>query len=340
MADAYSCNQITPDTGAEAMFRFKEAMKANNWTVPLSSDGSTFSSGSDQITTGSSGAGGLANEKAWFVLREPSGTREFSIQRGTSNTEWRIKYSVTGSYTGSCDATTSSYTADEIVRLGSGTDEAPVFAQLYGTDGGYRFQWGIRTSSPYCFHSFCYPIGGGTVDSVFLHDILQSGSYHPLDVDPSCQLIGYHASYMLDGAYMGVYADPTWVPGSSYTYGVTCWYKKGISGEDYGYVQNCKYVGNGNSGQTLAPTDDGNFVMGLEPYTEVPLPIFFARYSYSYWTPGGPKGWSTLMKWRTVITSRANGDVLETTLPDNTKEYYICAKHVWLPWTSAVTPLQ
>ena len=75
----------TPDL---AIFNFKTFLKSYGWTVPQSSDGITLNQdGNDVITSGKSGvAGGLGGQSSsnssWFVLRNPSGSKEFLFCRG------------------------------------------------------------------------------------------------------------------------------------------------------------------------------------------------------------------------------------------------------------------
>ena len=82
-------------TGANFVYQFKTLLKSVGWTVNRSSDSSTYNSSGDQISSGSSGAGGLANTNAWFIISHPlSGSqRSFCFQRGSTNSLWRIKYS-------------------------------------------------------------------------------------------------------------------------------------------------------------------------------------------------------------------------------------------------------
>lgn len=132
--------QTTPATGAACMFDFKEFAKANGWTVPRSSDGITYNPSGDQITTGAAGAGGMANNYAWFELRCPAGLRSLVFQRITTNLLWRVKYEGPGSgFTGGTPTATRVPTATrEVVVRGGGTDAAPTGYTLHTTDGTYR----------------------------------------------------------------------------------------------------------------------------------------------------------------------------------------------------------
>jgi hypothetical protein len=69
----YGCgNTLATNNGDALIFALKTFLKARGWTVPQSSDGTTLNqNGTDQITSVGSGAGGMSNANAWFVLQEP-----------------------------------------------------------------------------------------------------------------------------------------------------------------------------------------------------------------------------------------------------------------------------
>ena len=71
MAYTFLTNQ-TPATAAVAIYNLKTTFKAAGWTVPRSSDGTTYNNSGDQISAGTSGAGGMDNARAWFVIQEPA----------------------------------------------------------------------------------------------------------------------------------------------------------------------------------------------------------------------------------------------------------------------------
>ncbi len=129
----------TPADGSEAMFIWKELMKSAGGTIPRSSDGTTYNAGGDQITIPGAGAGGMANNSAWFDIVLPDG-REWSVQRGTTNLVWRVKVSALDNFGGGSPGITQvSSAADEQVLKGAGTDAAPTFATLFAADGTYRW---------------------------------------------------------------------------------------------------------------------------------------------------------------------------------------------------------
>jgi hypothetical protein len=82
-------SSVSTNNGDDLIFKFKSFMKSAGWTVPQSSDGLTLDqSGTDKITHANSGAGGMANQFAWFILREPASyagrQREFLFYKNPS----------------------------------------------------------------------------------------------------------------------------------------------------------------------------------------------------------------------------------------------------------------
>jgi hypothetical protein len=188
MAFTSSINNF-PATGTVAMYTVMATLVAAGWTVKSSSDGTTYNSTGNQITSGNSGAAGLGNTNAWFRIQAPIvGTqkREFTFQRTTSNPVWRIKYSASAGFIGGSPGATQTPTAtDETIILGSGTDAAPTGATMFNTDASYRFSIVACDSSlSYSFYWFANSYGTQSITSAFLMDVLKSGSYSISDTDP------------------------------------------------------------------------------------------------------------------------------------------------------------
>lgn len=179
-----------PATGAEAMYRLKTVLKAAGWIVPASSDGSTYNASGDQISSGGSGAGGMANSGAWFVVREPGGRREWCCQKITSssNQSWRVKYSALGRFTGGTpDADTTPSAADERIIVGGGTDASPSWATLFTSDGAYRCHVTAESDAvngAYWFGLYAAVTPTGAAVTFLFQDPVLAGSGSPLDEDP------------------------------------------------------------------------------------------------------------------------------------------------------------
>jgi len=157
---------LTAITFAWAIYYLKQTLKQAGWTVVKSGDGlSAYSSSSDIISTGNTGANGMDNNKAWFVVQMPSTTRQMCLQcmRTGANTSylWRIKYSKGAGFSGgSPSATRVPSATDEVIVLdgssGSSTDAAPTGGTFCGVtaDSGFRFHCCADNASPYGFLSW------------------------------------------------------------------------------------------------------------------------------------------------------------------------------------------
>ena len=152
---AFIFSKSTPLTGAEAIFNLKQLLKTAGWTVQSSSDGTTYNASDDQITVSGSGAGGMANNNAWFRIRSPDGvgSQEFIFQRGTGNQSWRIKRSRTAGFTGGSPGATQTPSAtDENLIFGSGSDASPGFLTFFSPDTGlYRWNVCADNAAPFGF---------------------------------------------------------------------------------------------------------------------------------------------------------------------------------------------
>jgi hypothetical protein len=185
MAKFPDCNTI--GTGAAAIYKLKEVKKAAGWPIVCSSDGLTYNASGDQITHAAGGAGGMANNYAWFVAREPGGRREWCYQRGTGNTVWRIKYSAFVRFIGGTPGILRvPNAADEQVLCGSGSDAAPAGAIVFGTDSSYRVHItaeSVPINGCYHFQLWCTNTPAGTVSAatIFQEPV---GSGESTDVDP------------------------------------------------------------------------------------------------------------------------------------------------------------
>jgi hypothetical protein len=157
MSFTYSVNQ-RPNTGGYAMYLVLANFIAAGWTVRTSSDGTTYkSTPGSQITSGATGANGMANDKAWFRIQDPGGGREFVVQRGTGgNLNWGIKYSVAAKFTGGSPSATQVPTAtDEVKILGDITGVTQTYARLWGFDGQINLHMGMGDASiHYAFWMF------------------------------------------------------------------------------------------------------------------------------------------------------------------------------------------
>lgn len=208
---------LSPATGAVAMYIFKEFLKQLGWTVQSSADGSSYSADSDIITSGNSGANGFGNNSAWFCARDPSGLREMVVQRGTGNTTWRMKWSHVARFTGGSPSATVPPTATD-QQMVAGTD-VPAYITLWAADAGYKLHMGGDTADG-SFWLVAANTGAASTAKQLIYTPLLSGSYPAEDTAP----------------YVVQMANATWTAANMgsltvNTGGAQGYYKYGLSGE-------------------------------------------------------------------------------------------------------------
>lgn len=245
-----------PATGAVAAFSFKEARKQEGWTVTQSSDGTTRNASGDQITTGASGAGGMANNSAYFVIQSPTGGRQICFQRSNagSNVNWRITIShSSGFVTGSPSATQAPTAADQQIRLGGGTEASPTFAAWWGADGTYRLHTGGDNASPYNWWYYATVTATGAHSAHGWYLNMARGTYTYLDTAP---YVTEFSIAVVSGISVG------YAMGSGY-------YKKGLTGEAHVAIFSAIPFGYGSSTQ----------LVGVNPITgnDTAAPIWIGR---------------------------------------------------------------
>jgi len=207
------------------MFRLKELLKSAGWTIPRSSDGITFNPSGDQITSSGSGAGGMANTSAWFVVKAPTTNRSLMVQRQGSNAFWIVNYSFSAGFTGGSAVVVPTATDGQVVNSGGVT--------TYNTDGTYRLQMMADNASPYGFYSAAYPIGGGLSTHVFMMDPLSE--FISGDADP-------YVFYVLGGTpatnVLGQYNSASFgaISASNGTVTPMAWRNKGGGSETWGKI--------------------------------------------------------------------------------------------------------
>ncbi len=177
MTYQFSVNN-TCTSGTDALYNLKELMKTHGWTVPSSSDGTTFSGSSDIITSGNTGAGGLGNTNAWIVLTQPSAvlgsTRQICLQNLSSggNGTIRITYSYTGNLTGGSASTTP-----------SSADVKTIYnTTLFASPAPNRYNMMVNDASPYEFYIFTFPTSStSNISTIVFSSII---SYPVEELDP------------------------------------------------------------------------------------------------------------------------------------------------------------
>lgn len=334
MALIYDINE-TPATNSLAMFQFKTLLKTAGWTVPSSSDGLTFNGSGDQITSGSSGAGGMDNHNAWFVLKQPAAVdgyqRQLLFYRDNSNAQnWWIQYSITAGFTGG--GTTNPPTATDGQNL-LGTSAGG--SQLFTANGTYRWQIMADNATAYSFCAFAYPIGGGFANSILMCDRMLAGSFPAQDNDPYVWFMsGYGTNravaYNNNGGNNASLSYDCPMIQSNYNASQgtpSSWYKYGLPGA--AFVASPSMISaqfNGGGLYSTAP-----FGLGSNPHSgnDDLFPLLWGR-SAAAGGLVGYKGTSSLMQW--CGAQRSTGDTITVS---TASDHIVVNGALVLPWNGS-----
>lgn len=352
MAKVSNVNTL-PATGGDAMWTLIATLVSAGWTKVSDSDGTTYSAGGTQVTSGASGAGGLNNTSAWVRLRSPGASpRELTIQRGTTSLLWRVKYSRLDQFSGgSPGAVRTPSATDEIVLKGGGTDAAPTYTTLFASDGTYR--WHVvafntpdsgALGSPYCFFAYATITGTGAMRTFFFLEAMANGSF-PIadsisapttgDADPA--ILGFAfasgsvAPYWVDNDA----AANSWTAATATTLPAQGWYKYNLAGETATFFEGFRIAGDDNPLFQAAPFDAVDAVggFGSNPYTgnDDMLPLVVGRCSARV-TQLGCKGICSNIRLQSI--SRAYPDTVNSATDAKVYMYSLL-----VPFADSVAPL-
>jgi len=326
MAYTFSVNN-SPATGAVAMYTLISTLMSAGWLKKMDSDGTTYSSTGVQVTSGNAGTGGLGNTNAWVRLQAPqvnggavvNQTRELTIQRGTTDLVWRIKYSASALFTGgSPAAAVTPSSTDEIFMMGAATDASPTFySWISGATGDERWHFVAGGAAEfYSFVAWSQVIGGLTAREAIFLDVMADGSYPAVDVDPAVvfcnsstpfsDIAGFASSNVTNPSKARAWLGSTSAAGAS-------------------LVSNNVNVVISNYGGIFT----GGTTIGTNPWTnkEDLFPCLWGNQGTTL--PYGIKGISTLFKMGTIL--HTNGTV-SSHVGTRDKIYY---GNYWLPWSGA-----
>lgn len=330
---AYLTIENATVTGSQAIFNLKELMKSAAYTVLSSSTGLAggYNASGDNIVTGSSGAGGMANNNAWFRIRSPDGINEWVFQRGTNNTSWRIVCNFGGAPFdgGSPGDTVTPDSANGFAAVGGGTSASPTFGSaVFSGDGTYRWKALVDNAAPYGWWAGGVLTAGSNPATCFVWDPLEAT--HPSD----------NLKYVFYGS--GMAAAP--VGTLNFAYGL----ENGgvLGGREFVLtrIPNAgigsmiheglfKLIGVVNSTQIV--NYEGNLAAGIGSHpisgADTALPVFYGRSvstSNSHF-----KGASSFLRTKTV--SRGTGSVLEF----NSGQYWVVMRDFILPWNKSTFDL-
>ena len=313
MAFSQFINGNIPLTGALAMWDVISMLISAGATKLADSDGTTYSSSGTRVTGGGSGSNGLGNTSAWVRLQLPGG-RELTIQRGASNTVWRVKYSASAHFTGGSPGATQTPSAtDEAIRLGGGTDASPTYTSIFATDATYKLYGGAGGATD-GFWFATVLTAGGTQSAGMFFDPLSSSSTG----DGDACVIGVSISgSAFTSSVLGSNAA------SATTGGVMGWLRYGLAGSGFGATPGLTV----NDGTTAVWPNNA----GANPNTakDALRLVEYARKS-SLAAPTGPKGISGFVMWN--ASSRA---ALETYTVGSARDR-IALGDVNFPWSGDV----
>ena len=347
MAKITSVNN-TPETGAEAMFEFKETLKLAGWTVPRSSDGTTYNASGDQISQAGSGANGMANNRAWFVVQNPNGERSWCVQRSTaSNQQWYMKYSALDLFTGGTPGVTQVPAAgDEEVVHGALPDGGPTFSNLFDADGSFRWHviaqdaaTGAVGNEVFGFWAFATEAGTGDLETILMQEPTDPSSYPPLvgtraapttgDPDPVIVLVQYSTS----GGHLRTTPGQTrgWTD-SSVNNNKMAWYQYNDTNngvEAFGQIQGAHLQGDPSPLAAFVPGQ-----MGTNPYdgSEEVIPLYCGRPAVGYTTQIGAKGMTAFIKHKATIKDYPS-------VINSSTDAYVYIEDCLIPWEDGTLPV-
>lgn len=313
----------TPATTAAAVYGLKQLIKAAGWIVKASGDGiSAFSSTADVITTGASGAAGMANSRAWFRIQDPAGVREFIFQRGTAgNQYWWIQYSALAKFTGGTPTYQTPGTATDSVNMVATTNAGAAIA-TGGVEGSMRFHCMAENAAPYTWYMFCYSNGGSTTRGLIAMDSLQAGSYNVLDADPVVLCYATTGTDMFSAGANVVFSQSTQTAGGA---GIYCWFKFGLAGATWVNIGWARMTDGTNPG-----VPGGLPTSNYSTKDEVFAPVLIRGT-----TSTSPQGWKGAMSnFRHIGPQRAlSGDTLNVV---TTRDFIVVEKSLALRWDGSV----
>ena len=334
--------------GAQAMYRFKEVLKSAGWVVTQSSDGTTYNAAGDQISSEAAGAGGMANNSAWYEITDSKGGREFSVQRGTTNEAWRIKYSALDKFSGGTPGATQVGAAgDEELLHGTGTDASPTFATLFGSSG--TFVWHVIAQSvevgpagneAFPFWAFGTASGSGEIRTTIFCEAMDPSSYPPLvgtraapttgDPDPVVLEVAYDVSggglMLLSQGGTNGWSDTNASNRKKY------WYQmNGTNGGTQAFVQ---AHGGGTVFGDNSPAVTFSRNLATNPYdgSDQLMQFWIGRAGGGYATQLGLKGLPMYLRSRT-ISGRAYPDTVNLAT-----DAYVYVEDILVPWEDTTVP--
>jgi hypothetical protein len=109
--------------------------------------------------------GALGNNYAWYRVQDPSGNREFVVERGTTNLLWAMAYSAAAKFTTGGTSAAAPTASDGVAIFGdihSSTGSSGTYTQFLNTDGQYIMHMGASdVTTQYMFYVYTQQLAGG-----------------------------------------------------------------------------------------------------------------------------------------------------------------------------------
>lgn len=325
-------------TAGQLLWRFKEFLVSQGWSVPRSGSGSggAFSSSGDVHAPGGVYAGTLDLLDSWFELRQPataSPQRSFLFTIPFANNSiFRLWYSSDGTgFTGGTPSATARGTAaDEegLVNTPSSSNSffgnpIPYVMDMVVGDAseGHSFFWGMRRTFG--------QTGSPGYDACIMLDVLADA--HVLDQDPA--VVGVHWTGsgipFATGASTSGGTMQTNMSASQTQACIRGWFKKALTGATFVTYPFITYgAQEGGFGSVQSLTDDRLSTRPDGTFDD--LPILYWRGSAQHTTQRGRKGTSRLFR-----TSQLR---LGAMRPTNDLSR-MCLGHVSIPWDGQTRPV-
>lgn len=327
MSKVSNVNILIPTASTDGsgyiLYYLKQTLKSAGWKVLAASDGTTYTTyptgttGTDQITSPSSGTGGMNNTSSWFRITDPGGTREFVMMRGSSATTAIIKYSRLTKFTsGSPNATTLPTTGtngDGEVLIGSSTDTATtaqaqsstLFTSVTTPARLHIITDTSATNDVYPWYFYVFQVVTNTTLCVYSHEAVASGSYSSLDQDPSYFFVCANTTDLFTNTYNTSYT----------TAALRAWFKYGLTSESFNRGLVCSYMSpywNTSLYYTMVPGNSYSIGVGDNPYDgkDWSLPFLITTGITNSIGYHNIKGFSTNIKFSLKTTQKQNLSVI------------------------------
>lgn len=201
-------NQFTKFVSAsqpvEIIYELMLALVAAGYTIVSSGDGlSAYSSSGNVITGFGTGAGGLANDDAWFIAQMPGSNRQIGFQKGPFlQGRWRAEYSIGGNFTGGSAAVAP--TASDGVPWSGVSFNAGTGLNWFPEGETLNVKICVQNSAPYAWWIASNVSGNLAASSFVFMDAVIPGTETLGDPDPYVFFAGNYVNATTTLAFDGV----------------------------------------------------------------------------------------------------------------------------------------